>query len=369
MNNDASDRNTSRADHSATWVSVEVEGWRNYLTALGRSPGTIIVYVGAARRFAEFLVEERGLTDWMSLSRADIRAYMSSCNARGWAARTVQREAISLRAFGRYLAWGGAIDANETAPLKNVTLPNAPARLPVYLTRGEVEDLIAQPDVQTPIGLRDRAIIELLYAAGLRVSELVALNVAQYVAGSCSMIVWGKGRRERVAMYGRDADEWTARYLRDARPVLCGWRSASGLRGQIVRYRAAAVPDGAVVPLALFVGERSGRRIGRPAIERFVSVYAQSAGIGKRVTPHTLRHTFATHMFEGGADLRVIQALLGHANITTTEIYTHVSPERLRASYLAAHPHGGGETTPALAAERRRNWTRLGTDRDLRGGR
>lgn len=345
--------------NSRGWAIAEARGWAAYLVALGRSPRTVTAYARTAERFTAYLVAERQLTAWAAVSRADVRAYLSAAYARGLSARSVNLEAAALRSFGRFLAWGGAVDGGTVAPMSVIPRANESHRLPTWLTRAEAARLCNAPDVATAAGLRDRAILEILWATGLRLAELTALNVAQYRYGERAMIVWGKGRRERRVLYGPDADDWTARYLADSRPVLCGWRSASGLRGQIVRYRAEAVAESSRVELALFVGERGGRRISREAVAALVARHATAAGIAKRVTPHTLRHTMATHCFEGGMELRELQTLLGHEYVTTTALYTHVSPERLRASYDSAHPHGGSTATAALAADRRRNWTRL----------
>lgn len=345
------------ATAAPAWALAEAKGWRAYLTALGRSPRTVTAYTATAARFCAFLAAERGLTAWADVSRADVRAYLSHANARGWAAGTVRLEGTALRSFARYLAWGGALVDARASALYGVVTPNGPRRLPTFLTVPEAVRLVNAPDAGTALGVRDRAVLELLWGAGLRLAELISLNVADYAAGRRTMTVMGKGRRERVAVFGRDADAAIARYLADARPVLCGWRSAAGLRGRVVRYRAGAISDRP--ELALFVGERGGKRIGREAVETMVTGYASRAGIAKHVTPHTLRHTFATHLFEGGADLREVQVLMGHEHITTTAIYTHVTPERLRASYDAAHPHGASVTNAALDADRRRNWTRL----------
>lgn len=351
----------------AAWALAEADGWRTYLTALGRSPHTIRGYTATARRFAAFLESDRALTAWADVSRADVRAYLSHVYARGWAAGTVRVEATALRSFARFLAWGGALTSAEASPLASVTVPNGPRRLPTYLTKAEAVRLVTAPDAATTLGIRDRAVLETLWSTGLRLAELVSLNVADFAPGARAMTVMGKGRRERVVVYGGAADAWIARYLADARPVLCGWRTASGLRGRIVRYRADAIGASDRPELALFVGERGGRRIGREAVAALVAEHATAAGIAKHVTPHTLRHTFATHLFEGGADLREIQVLMGHESITTTTIYTHVTPERLRASYDAAHPHGSGATTDALTEDRRRNWTRMDDEPRTRG--
>lgn len=355
--------------NAAAWALAEADGWRAYLTALGRSPKTIAGYTATARRFARFLESDRALTEWADVSRADVRAYLSHASRRGWAAGTVRLEATALRSFARFLAWGGALASAEASPLASVAVPNVPRRLPTYLTRLEAVRLVTAPDAETALGLRDRAVLEVLWGAGLRLAELVSLNVADFTPGARTMRVMGKGRVERMAVFGAPADAWVTRYLDAARPVLCGWRSAAGLRGRIVRYRADAITASDRPELALFVGERGGKRIGREAVAALVTKHASAAGITKHVTPHTLRHTFATHLFEGGADLREIQILLGHENIANTMIYTHVSPERLRASYDAAHPHGESTTDAALDMSRRRNWTRLGTRERGRGGR
>lgn len=184
-------KDNANASAQTRWAVAEASGWAAYLTALGRSPRTVASYARTAARFIEFLTHERQLTTWADVSRADVRAYLSAAYARGLTARSVNIEAAALRSFGRFLAWGGAVEGGAVAPLSVIPRANEPARLPTWLTRAEAVRLCAAPDVTTPTGLRDRAIIELLWATGLRLAEVVALNVAQFHAGRRVMTVWG----------------------------------------------------------------------------------------------------------------------------------------------------------------------------------
>jgi integrase/recombinase XerC len=203
----------------------------------------------------------------------------------------------------------------STSPVATTSSPKLDKRLPSFLTIEEVKRLLEAPDLSTPQGQRDRALLELLYASGLRVSELAQLNLEQVNLDTHEIRVWGKGAKERVVLMGEPAAKALTTYLSQGRPSLLGKKRSS----------------------ALFVN-RYGGRLPERRIQIILGKYASSAGIDKKVHPHLLRHTFATHLLDGGADLRVVQELLGHADLSSTQIYTHVTKSQAKKVYLSAHP-------------------------------
>jgi tyrosine recombinase XerC len=227
---------------------------------------------------------------------------------------TVARKISAIRSFYRYLRREQLIDED---PSKMVRGPKLARRLPSCLDREEVTKLLAVTD-SSSLGVRDRALMEVLYASGMRVSELCGLRVQDYDPAAKEMRVMGKGSKERVVLLNDSAQQWMQNYLTDHWSKLAGGR----------------VPQ---PEHPLFVS-RQATRLSSRSVHRIVLKYAKMAGINKVITPHTLRHTFATHLLEGGADLRVVQDLLGHTTISTTQIYTHVSLERLRRVYQTSHP-------------------------------
>jgi integrase/recombinase XerD len=229
-------------------------------------------------------------------------------------ARTTSRELSSLKRFFRFALRQGRIKSDPTL---RINPPKLPRGLPKSLTEADVESLLNAPPVDTPLGLRDRAMLETLYASGLRVSELVGLKIAQVSLDMGVVRVMGKGSKERLVPLGEEALSWIKRNLDEARPDL--------LKGK--------VSD------ALFVTER-GQVMTRQAFWYLLRRYCTLIGFNKPVSPHTLRHAFATHLLNHGADLRVVQLLLGHADISTTQIYTHVARERLKQLHAKHHPRG-----------------------------
>jgi integrase/recombinase XerD len=219
----------------------------------------------------------------------------------------------AVRGFYRHLVVTRHLEASPAADLQ---VGRAPAALPRYLSLDEVERLLASPDTDAPRGLRDRALIELLYATGLRVSELVGLRLADLNLDAGYLTCTGKGSKQRVVPVGEAATDWVRRYVTEARPALLG------------RYNS---------PM-LFVSGRGGKALGRIAFWKSLKRYATKAGVRRSVSPHVLRHSFATHLLERGADLRVIQLMLGHSDVSTTQIYTHVLEHRLRSVYERFHP-------------------------------
>jgi len=284
-----------------------------YLQALevgrGYSPHTIAAYRQDLEQFAAFLEEEG--RPWLPVDRPDVRRFLARLQERGLSPATIARKIAALRSFYGYLVRRGVL---PTHPLRALGTPKVPGRLPRFLTVEETVALLMAPDLRTPQGLRDRAILELLYGGGLRVGELVALDLGDVDWGRRELHVRGKGGRERLALIGRPALRALRAYVRLGRPHLAGKRPTE----------------------ALFLN-RWGERLSDRSVRTLVSEYARQVGL-EDVTPHTLRHTFATHLLEGGADLRIVQELLGHARLTTTQRYTHVTQTHLREIYRRIFP-------------------------------
>lgn len=278
----------------------------------GLRPNTLIAYRQDLSAYARWLRErDRGL------ARAgidDIRDYLAQRRQRGAHPRSGARLVSSLRRFYRYLVREKLITTDPTAEL---TSPKLARPLPHTLTEAHVECLLAGPDTTTVLGMRDRAMLETLYATGMRVSELVGLSAAGVDLNAGVVRVIGKGDKERLVPLGEEAVAWIARYANEARPVLLHGAASASL---FVTARAAPMT--------------------RQMFWYLIKGYAQKAGIEARLSPHTLRHAFATHLLNHGADLRVVQMLLGHADLSTTQIYTHVARERLKALHARHHPRG-----------------------------
>ncbi|AEJ43578.1 site-specific tyrosine recombinase XerD [Alicyclobacillus acidocaldarius] len=276
----------------------------------GLSENTATSYARDLTDFCRYLAREhRTIRD---ADRTAVLRYLSDLKGRGMKSTTIARRMSALRSFFRYLLREGVLEADPTAHIE-VAAPDE--HLPRVVSEEDVERLMAAVRRPDAMGLRDRAMLETLYATGMRVSELVALSLEDVELAAGFVRVFGKGKKERVVPLGEMAQDALRLYLRYGRPLL-------------VRDRG----EGAV-----FVN-RFGRRLTRQGFWNILKGYAQQAGVSVEVTPHTLRHSFATHLLEGGADLRVVQELLGHADISTTERYTHVTPHRLREVYRNAHP-------------------------------
>lgn len=275
----------------------------------------------AANSLAGYRRDLRGLSVWLAAhggslltaSEADLSAYFAAQHATTRAA-TANRRLASFRRFYRWALREGRIGADPTLRLANA---KRPARFPKSIGEAQVEALLSAPDVETPLGLRDRAMLELLYATGLRVSELVALRLIELSLADGLVRVLGKGGKERIVPLGEEARCWVERYLAQARGAL--------LRG--------AAAD------AVFVTRRA-QPMTRQMFWRLIKRYALRAGIDAPLSPHVLRHAFATHLLNHGADLRAVQMMLGHADISTTQIYTHVARERLKVLHAQHHPRG-----------------------------
>jgi integrase/recombinase XerD len=249
-----------------------------------------------------------------TLSRPDLEGLVRDLMSEGRSPRSVARAVACFRGFYRFLVVDGRLKAS---PGDDLHPPRAWKVLPRYLSVDDVDQLISQPDVSTPRGLRDRALIELLYATGMRVSELLTLRPAHVNLDASYLTCTGKGDKERIVPFGDEAGAWVTRYLREARPVLLGKRTSP----------------------RLFVNARGGGSgLTRIGFWKILKIYARQAGLSATLSPHTLRHSFATHLLERGADLRAIQMMLGHADLSTTQIYTHVLEQRMRSIYDRFHP-------------------------------
>ena len=280
----------------------------------GASANTLAAYRRDLAGYRDFLAA-RGVTTPDSVSRYDVAAWVAALQGAGLAPATVERRVAAAKSFHRFLV-AESLAARE--PTADLPLPSVPDRLPDVVSIAEMDRLLSQPFAESPSGSRDRAILETLYGCGLRVSELVGLDVADVERSSRLVRVIGKGDKERVVPIGAAALRAIEEYLRDGRPRL---RTAHG------RTR----PDAA----ALFLSTR-GSRVTRQSVHRLVRGYGRRVGL--ELHPHTLRHSFATHLLEGGADLRVLQELLGHADISTTQVYTHVDRSHVVEEYLSTHP-------------------------------
>jgi integrase/recombinase XerD len=294
-------------------VDTQVDAFLIHLSAERRlSPHTVEAYGHDLQLLAAFAAaRSRSLA---ALDRAAVEAFVRQLMGEGRAPRSVARVVASVRTFYRYLVVNGGLTAS---PADDVRPPRAIRTLPSFLTTAEVDALVAAPDVATPRGIRDRAMVELLYATGLRVSELVALRPADVNLEEGFLTTVGKGRKERMVPIGDEAAAWVARYIRDARPLLVGRRSSS---------------------TRLFVNARGGTGLSRVGFWKVLRAYGAGLGLARRLSPHVIRHSFATHLLERGADLRAIQMMLGHADLSTTQIYTHVLDARLRTLYDRYHP-------------------------------
>lgn len=288
-----------------------LEQFVNYVRVeRGLSPNTVEAYRRDLQKFLHYCRNRK--LEPARVERSHLVEFLGQLYQRGLDARSVARHLVSVRSFYRYLQQEEIAAADPTL---NLEAPKVWRRLPGYLTLDEVERLLAQPDRSTPAGLRDAAMLELLYATGLRVSELVRVEVSDVQFEMGFLRCLGKGSKERLIPIGKTALAALERYLAAGRPKL-GRRPVSS---------------------ALFLNQH-GRPLTRQGFWKILRAYGRPAGIRTRLSPHRLRHSFATHLLERGADLRSVQLLLGHADISTTQIYTHVAQERLKQIYRAHHP-------------------------------
>ena len=293
----------------------QIEDFLGYLAVeRGASRHTLDAYRSDLQTYAGFL-ESRSITDVGRIARSDVTAFVASLRDLGLAPSTVQRRLSSVKSFHRFLAREGI---TENHPTGDMEMPRVPERLPDVLSIDQVGTMLSQPFPEGPAGLRDRTILEVLYGCGLRAGELVALDALDVDLERGLVRVIGKGDKERVVPIGGEAAQALEQYLERGRPFL--------------RPKASQSRQD---PSALFVSVR-GRRLTRKTIYEIVRRYGGRVGLD--VHPHTLRHSFATHLLEGGADLRALQEMLGHSDISTTQVYTHVDSTHLREEYLSTHP-------------------------------
>ncbi len=282
----------------------------NYLEVeRGLSPNTLAAYRSDINRL-EVFAEGRGRS-LKECKSSDIRAYLRDLHRHGMSIRSISRATSAMRGFYRFASLEGYLKKD---PSEEVDSAKIIQKLPVYLKMEEVDRLLEAPDVSTPEGARDKAMLELLYATGVRVSELVSLGLDDFNFDVGYLVCKGKGRKERVVPYGRSAKKWIELYLQGPRLLLARKHEST-----------------------LFLS-RLGRGMSRQRFFQIIRSYGKNAAISIPLSPHVIRHSFATHLLERGADLRSLQLMLGHSNIGTTQIYTHVSRERLRKVYDQHHP-------------------------------
>jgi integrase/recombinase XerD len=289
-----------------------IDTYLTYLREVRRmSPNTLESYARDLARLGAFAESRNVGVD--RLDRRDLEAFVRAQMTEGLSPRSVARLVACVRGLYKFVAVEQKLPNN---PADDLRAPRAWAALPKFLGMEEVDRLLAQPDTSTPRGLRDKALIEVLYATGLRVSELIALRAGDLNLEEGYLTCIGKGDKQRIVPLGTDAIEWVRRYVRDGR---------SGL------LRKKTSPW-------LFVNARDGGSLSRVGFWKVLKAYGKAAGLSRELSPHVLRHSFATHLLERGADLRMIQVMLGHADLSTTQIYTHVLEARLRMVYDRYHP-------------------------------
>ena len=289
-----------------------IDEYLNYLRDVRRmAPNTVESYARDLALLANF-ADTRSSTVG-ELQRQDLEAFVRQLMSSGLAPRSVARAVACVRGLYRFIA---AEQKRESSPADDLRPPRAWAALPKFLSLEEVDRLLEQPDSSTARGLRDKALIEVLYATGLRVSELLALRAGDLNLDEGYLTCIGKGDKQRMVPLGHEAADWVRRYLRAGRPELLRKKSSPWL----------------------FVNARDGGPLSRVGFWKVLKEYGLKAGITRDLSPHVLRHSFATHLLERGADLRAIQMMLGHADLSTTQIYTHVLEQRMRTVYDRFHP-------------------------------
>jgi integrase/recombinase XerD len=289
-----------------------IDRYISYLRDVRRmSPNTVESYARDLAALANFADKRKASVE--ELTRRDLEAFARALMTQGLSPRSVARTIACVRGFYRFLALERKL---EQSPAADLRAPRAWPALPKFLALDEVDRLLEQPDVSTPRGLRDKALLELLYASGMRVSELVGLKPGNLNLDEGYLTCIGKGDKERIVPMGHQAADFVRRYIRDGRPQLLHQRKSPWL----------------------FVNARDGGPLSRVGFWKVLKAYGLKAGVTRAISPHVLRHSFATHLLERGADLRAIQVMLGHADLSTTQIYTHVLEARLRAVYDKYHP-------------------------------
>jgi integrase/recombinase XerD len=286
----------------------------HYLTVeKGLAKKTLEAYSHDLNRFLNYL-EEKRIEDVLRVTKVDVRAFLLTLKVLKLSNKTIVRNLVAIRTFFRFLTEEGKLESN---PVEDLESPQLAKTLPEILSLQEVEQLLETPKPQTPLGIRDRSMLEMLYATGMRVSELVSLQMNQLNLEGGYVLLFGKGSKERAVPLGAEAIKRVSHYLTGARQKLSKGKDSP----------------------FLFLN-RSGRKMSRQVFWKNIKSYGRRAGIRKNITPHLLRHSFASHLLARGADLRSVQMLLGHADISTTQIYTHVTGERLRQVHKRHHPRG-----------------------------
>jgi integrase/recombinase XerD len=289
-----------------------IDEYLTYLRDVRRmSPNTLESYARDLALLGAF-ADKKGVQA-VALARQDLEIFVRQLMSSGLSPRSVARAVACVRGFYKFLA---VEQKRDRSPAEDLRPPRAWAALPKFLSHEEVDRLLAQPDTSTPRGLRDKALIEVLYATGLRVSELVSLRAGDLELEGGYLTCIGKGDKQRMVPLGQEAADWVRRYLREGRPALLRRKSSPWL----------------------FVNARDGGPLSRIGFWKVLREYGIKAGLPRSLSPHVLRHSFATHLLERGADLRMIQLMLGHADLSTTQIYTHVLEARLRSAYDKFHP-------------------------------
>jgi integrase/recombinase XerC len=319
----------SASPHTVRSYQLDLEQFLAWLATSGRE----VPVVGGRRtgrtRPHEFRAHQGptvqiGLAELGRVDHLTVRSFLAFLQRQEFSRRTIARKLSALRSFYKYLNRVGALGQN---PLVGVHTPKLEKKLPVYMEEPEIEQLLTLPDLTTPLGLRDRALLEILYATGMRVSELVALNCRDIDASEGWVVLLGKGRKERAVPVGSEALRALGEYLRHGRPHLA-------VRGPTELQSLPFEKQ----PLFL---NKLGTRLSDRSVRRLLDNYIEQMALRQHVSPHSIRHSFATHLLNRGADLRSVQDMLGHASLSTTQIYTHVTRERLRREYLQAHPRQG----------------------------
>lgn len=299
---------------TAPALKKPIDDFRAYLISeRGLSSNTLDAYTRDIQKFAQFL-NSIGTSTFERVRSGDIVEYMIMQKRCGMAINSLSRNIVAIKLFFRFLAGEGVLKHDIS---DEIDAPRLWKHLPDVLTIEEIERLLLLPNVLTEEGIRDRAVIEMLYATGMRISEAVNLRLNQFDPAEQFVICKGKGSKERLIPVNNSATEWTQRFIRDVRPKLLKKRSSE----------------------VLFI-TRLGSKFTRQGMWKMLHKYILKLGIHKNVTPHTLRHTFATHLLSNGADIRVIQEMMGHSNISTTQLYTHVDINRLKSIHKRYHPRG-----------------------------
>ena len=294
----------------STVLLGQVQDFIHYLSVeKGLAQNSLLAYDSDLKKYVHFL-EGKRIGNFNHITRTHITQFLFHEKQRKQEASSIARALVAVKLLHRFLVKEGQLSEDVTSVLE---APKLWKHLPSFLTLKEMEAILAAPNIRTEMGLRDRAILELLYATGLRVSELVGLKTLDLNLESSFLKCSGKGGKERIVPLGRTAKDFVTRYL------------------EKVRNQNRKTDQ-------LFLGLKRSVRLSRQAVWQIIRRYAKQAGIKKKITPHTFRHSFATHLLEGGADLRVVQELLGHADISTTQIYTHVSRDHLRSVHQKFHP-------------------------------